>query len=265
MNITTTLRKSYDLSSIMHRAWEIHREYSTAELKAVFSICLEMSWAEAEADHAESNARKVISQWNILSPEDQVKLMTACVRKAAKNDIGYSVKDHYLQYDEIVAWSLRGHDFDAFISETWLRVANSMNLAKLTEVNRKRANQFKRPIRMISIIYNAARATIAKILYDDIKHGKADVRTIEDDKGAEHTYVESMASSKRDNTETAAVIRADMSSFQNTRDQIDAEIVAGLWLGFTMREIAVRVCMSHVAVKKRIDKMRFALQDMMAA
>ena len=265
MNSTTTPRKSYDLSSIMHRAWEIHRENSTAELKAVFSICLEMSWAEAEANHAESNAASVISQWENLSPEDQVKLMTACVRKAAKNDIKYSVKDHYLQYDEIVAWALRGHDFDAFLSETWLRVANAMNLAKLTEVNRNRAKQFKRPIRMISVVYNAARASIAKILYDDIKHGKADIRTIEDDKGAEHSYVETMASSKRDNTETAAVIRADMATFLSIRDQIDAEIIAGLWLGFTMREIAVRVCMSHVAVKKRIDKMRFALQDMLAA
>lgn len=265
MNTTTTSRKSYDLSTIMHRAWEIHRENSTAELKAVFPICLEMSWAEAEANHAESNAANVISQWENLSPEDQVKLMTACVRKAAKNDIGYSVKDHYLQYDEVVAGSLRGHDFDSFISETWLRVANAMNLAKLTEVNRNRASQSKRPIRMISVVYNAARASIAKILYDHIKHGKADIRTIEDDKGAEHSYVETMASSKRDNTETAAVIRADMATFLNIRDQIDAEIVAGLWLGFTMREIAVRVCMSHVAVKKRIDKMRFALQDMIAA
>lgn len=262
---TTTHSKTYNLSSIMHRAWKIYYENSTPDLKAVFSVCLKMSWAEAEGTHAEKNAQNVISQWNALPSTDQVKLLTACIRKAAKNDIGYSAKDNHLQYDEVVAWTLRGHDFDAFVSETWLRVANTMHLSKLAEANRNRALSHKRPISMISVIYNAARASIAKVHYDDTKHGKADIRTVEDDKGAEHSYVETMASSKRDNTELSAVIRADMASFLRTRDQVDAEIVAGLWLGLTMREIAVRVGMSHVAVKKRIDKMRFALKDMMAA
>ena len=266
MNAAATApRKTYDLSFIMNRAWNLYRENSNSELKAVFSLCLEMAWAEAEGLYAEKNAETIIQEWNGLTSREQVKLMTACIRKAAKSDIGYSVKDNYLQYDEVVAWTLRGHDFDAFVSETWLRVANALQPEKLKEINKKRAAQFKRPISLISVIFNAARASIAKVHYNDAKHGKADVRTIADDKGVEHSYVETMACSKRDNTEVSAIIRTDMEAFLKTRDSVDAEIVFGLYQGFTMREIAVRVGMSHVAVKKRIDKMRLALKDMMAA
>lgn len=266
MNIpATSPRRSYNLSSIMRRAWTIYRENTTSNLKAVFSLCLEMAWAEAEGQNAFENSQKTIQAWKGLSPTEQVKLMTACIRKAAKNEIGYSTHDNYLQYDEVVAWSLRGHDFDGFISETWLRISTALSPEKLKAANEKRAQQFKRPITLISIIYNAARAAIAKVHYDDLKHGKADVRTVEDDKGIEHSYVETMASSPRYSTETAAIIRVDMSTFLNTRDPIDAEIVSGLWLGLTLREIAAHVNISHVAVKKRVDKMRSALHEALAA
>ncbi len=265
MNTTTTPRRPFDLSSIMSRAWHIYRDNSDPQMKAIFSVCLEMAWAEAKGQYSKEYAEKTIQEWHALTHNEQVKLMTACIRKAAKNDIGYTSKDRYRQYDEVVAWTLRGQDFDAFVSETWLRVTNALSVSKLAEVNQKRAAQFKKPISLISLIYNAARASIAKVHYDDIKHSKADVRTVTDEKSIEHCYVETMVSSKRDNTETAAIIRADMAAFLTARDSVDADIIAGLWLGMTMREIGVRVQMSHVAVKKRIDKMRLALRDMLAA
>lgn len=261
MKTTTTTSRCYDLSAIMSRAWAIYRENSTDDLKAVFSICLQMAWAEAEGAFAADNAESVVAAWAAMSAADQVKIMTACVRKAAKNDIGYSSYDQYLQFDEPVAWSIYGHDFDIFVNETWLRVATNLQPEKLAAANERRAAAGKRPLTLVSLVYNCARAAISAIYYADVKHGRATVRTVIDDKGVERSYVETMASSRRDNTEAAAIIRADLAAFLSGRDHIDSQIVAGLWLGLSMREIAADVKLSAMAVSKRVNKMRDALRE----
>lgn len=256
--ITTT--KSYNLSGIMSRAWAIYRENTTDDLKAVFSICLQMAWAEAEAVYAEDNAAAVIAEWNDLGEAAQIRFMTACVRRAAKNEIGYSIEDKYLQFSEIPAWGLYGHAFDEFVNEAWLRIAASLDLNKLTARNEARAAQGKRPITLVSLVYNAARASIATIYNNDHKHGCASIRTIVGKDGEEYSYVDTMATSRRDCTETSAIIRADIDRFTAGRDAVDRAIIAGLMRGDTLREIAAVVNLSHVAVYKRVEKLRVALQ-----
>lgn len=146
-------------------------------MEIVWGECIRMAIAEAQGENAEANAQAVINEWQELGEAGQMKIMQACVRKAAKNEIGYSVEDKYLQFNEVPAWGLYGHGFDEYVNETWLRVAGNLDLDKLTAKNEKRAAQAKKPVTLVSIVYNAAKAAIQAIYYADVKHGKASIRT----------------------------------------------------------------------------------------
>lgn len=120
-----------------------------------------------------------------MADADKVRMMAACVRKAAKNEIGYSTEDHYLQFSEVPAFGCyRPHDFDEFVNETCIRVLSRLaDVDKLTATNERRAAQGKRPLRLVSVVYNAARASIAAVYYADSKHGAAYDWQIEDGEG----------------------------------------------------------------------------------
>ena len=117
INITNS-RKVYDLAAIMRRAWSIRKE-AAEEMgcrvsEVVFSLCLKQAWAEAEAVNAEVNANEIANEWAGMTERQQVNMMSACIRKAAKNEIKFSTEDHYLQFSEVPAFScFRAHDFDA--------------------------------------------------------------------------------------------------------------------------------------------------------
>lgn len=268
-NINTNTASRYDLAAIMGRAWAIRRA-AAADMgckvsEVIFSECLKISWAEAEGVNAADNAARLISDWAALGESGQVKIMTACVRKAAKNEIGYSVEDKYLQFDEVPAWGLHGHGFDEFVNETWLRVVGKLDADALTEKNERRAASGLRPLSLVGLVYSAARASIGAIFYADHKHGVASVRTVTDKNGDEYSFIEEMASSRRDNTESAALIRVSLERFRASRDEIDNIILDCLSLGLTERETAPHCHISNVAVHKRIMKLRDALREIVAA
>lgn len=267
------MKTTYDLKSIMSRAWAI-RKSAAAEIgckvsEVVFSECLKMAWAEAysviDAENAAINAASIIGEWAALGEAGQVKMMTACIRKAAKNEIAYSTEDHYLQFSEVPAWYIHGHDFDEFISETWLRAFPAFDVDKLTAKNKKRASQYKRPLSMVSIVYNAARASIAAIYYQDMKHERARCVTVVGEDGEEYSYFDTIEASASDNTERSAIIRMEMERYTASRDKIDQKIMELLPQGFTERQIAKVVGISNVAVHKRIVKMRKDLEYLRAA
>ncbi|NBK77320.1 hypothetical protein D5272_01625 [bacterium D16-76] len=264
---TTTTKKRFDMGAVMRRAWAIRREaaerYNVKLMDIVWGECIRMAFAEAQGDNAESNAQAVINEWQELGEAGQVKIMQACVRKAAKNEIGYSIEDKYLQFNEVPAWGLWGHGFDEYVNETWLRVAGNLDIDKLTAKNEKRATQAKKPITLVNIVYNAAKAAIQAIYYSDVKHGKASIRTTIGKDGEEYSYIETMAESRRDNTETSACIKATLQQFIQGRDEKDQTILEAVKDGYTEREIAKFVGMSNVAVHKRIAKMREALRGSM--
>ena len=106
------MKKSFNLSAIMGRAWAI-RKSAAAEMgckvsEVVFSLCLKQAWAEAEGVNAEINAAAVVAEWAATTPEKQVEWLQRCVVRAAKDVIGYSTEDHYHQFNECAAWGLRG-------------------------------------------------------------------------------------------------------------------------------------------------------------
>lgn len=268
---TNTSRKVYDLAAIMRRAWEI-RKNAAAEIgckvsEVVWGLCLQQAWAEAEAVNAEVNASAVAAEWANMTEKQQVNMMSACIRKAAKNEIRYSTEDHYLQFSEVPAFAcFRAHDFDEFLSETVIRVIDKLaDVDKLAATNERRAAKGKRPVRLISIVYNAARASIAAVYYADAKHGAAYDFDVVNDNGEAESYVETRCGDSHENTETSAVLRAVLDDFTASRDEIDKKIIELVAEQYTEREIAEVLekagrKISNVAVHKRIVKMREALR-----
>lgn len=265
------MKKTYDVRAIMARAWDI-RKTAAAEIgckvgEVVMGECLRLAWAEAEGVNAEDNALKIVKEWADMADADKVRMMAACVRKAAKNEIGYSTEDHYLQFSEVPAFScFRPHDFDEFISETCIRVLDKLaDVDKLTATNERRAAQGKRPLRLVSVVYNAARASIAAVYYADSKHGAAYDWQIEDGEGNAASYLETCCGDATENTETAAIIRADVERMRDGLDEIGKQILEMVAAGKTEREIGKAVGISNVAVHKRIVKMRVALENLRIA
>ena len=189
----------------------------------------------------------IISEWNRMSAEAQVNLITACIRKAAS-------KEHKGQM-----LLLHGHEINEFVNETWERITNNLQADKLTATNERRAAQGKRPLKLVSVVYNAARASIAAIYYADTKHGAAYDWEISDGEGNTASFLETCCGDAVENTETAAIIRADMERFKDGLDNIGRTILEMIMDGMTEREIGKAVGISGVAVHKRIVKMRSVL------
>jgi len=183
-------------------------------------------------------------------------MMTACIRKAAKNEIAYSKEGKYLQFAEVPAWYLRNHDLWDFISETWLRIAPALTIESLTARNEKRSKDGKRPIALVSIVYNAARASIVAVYNNEIKHERLKAVAVVDEDGDEYSYFDTIEAAARDNTEKSAIIRADLTRFASGRDKTDQTILSMQTIGYTERQIGSEVQMSGQAVHKRIAKMR---------
>ena len=265
------MKKTYNVRDIMNRAWDI-RKAAAAEIgckvgEVVMGECLRLAWAEAEGVNAEGNALEIVREWADMADADKVRMMAACVRKAAKNEIGYSTEDHYLQFSEVPAFGCyRPHDFDEFVNETCIRVLSRLaDVDKLTATNERRAAQGKRPLRLVSVVYNAARASIAAVYYADSKHGAAYDWQIEDGEGNAASYLETCCGDATENTETAAIIRADVERVRNGLDEIGKQIREMVAAGKTEREIGKAVGISNVAVHKRIVKIRAALENLRIA
>jgi hypothetical protein len=251
------MKKTYNMSETMTRAWAI-RKAAAADMgckvsEVLMGECLKIAWAEAEGANAETNAAAIAGEWANMADADKVRMMTACIRKAAKNEIGYSTEDH-------------AHDFDEFVSETCIRVLDKLaDLDKLAATNERRAAQGKRPMRLVSVVYNAARASIAAVYYADSKHGAAYDWQIEDGEGNAASFLETCCGDATVNTETSAIIRADLDAFRDGLDEIGRQILEMVAAHKTEREIGKAVGISNVAVHKRIVKMRAALESLRVA
>lgn len=207
----------------------------------------------------------IIQQWFNMSEETQIRMITANVRKAAKNEIAYSIGNQYNQYNEAVAWFMGYHGLDCLVNETWLKLAERLTPEYLDGLNSKRTHDGKEEITLISLVYRCAKDAIRSIYDQDIKHGRAQAYTIVDNHGDEYDYIDIMAVSTRDNTETSAIIRAAFHSVLNGMDNTDRIIIECKYEGMSEREIGIVAGISGVAVHKRIVKIRAALTAVLVA
>lgn len=254
------MKKTYNMSETMTRAWAI-RKAAAADMgckvsEVLMGECLKIAWAEAEGANAETNAAAIAGEWANMADADKMRMMTACIRKAAKK-----------QFSEVPAFGcFRAHDFDEFVSETCIRVLDKLaDLDKLAATNERRAAQGKRPMRLVSVVYNAARASIAAVYYADSKHGAAYDWEINDGEGNAASFLETCCGDASVNTETSAIIRADLDAFRDGLDEIGRQILEMVAAHKTEREIGKAVGISNVAVHKRIVKMRAALESLRVA
>lgn len=207
----------------------------------------------------------IIQQWFNMSEETQIRMITANVRKAAKNEIAYSIGGQYNQYNEAIAWFMDYHGLECLVNETWLKLAERLTPEYLDGLNSKRTHDDKEEITLVSLVYRCAKDAIRSIYEQDIKHGRAQAYTIVDNHGDEYDYIDIMAVSTRDNTEASAIIRAAFRSILNGMDDIDRIIIECKRDEMTEREIGAITGISCVAVHKRIVKIRAALTVAMTA
>lgn len=207
----------------------------------------------------------IIHQWFDMSEETQIRMITANVRKAARNEIAYSIGGHYNQYNEAVAWFMDYHGLECLVNETWLKLAERLTPEYLYSLNSKRINDGKEDITLVSLVYRCAKDAIRCIYEQDIKHERARVHTIVDKDSDEHDYIDIMAISTRDNTEASAIIRAAFHAILSGMDDIDRIIIECKRDGMSEREIGAITGISGVAVHKRIVKIRTALTAVLVA
>lgn len=240
----------YNLHDVMSKAWEIyHANKQPNGLRPVFSICLEMAW-----EHVKNS--NILNQWQAMSEKEQINMLTACVKRAAKNEIGYSTEDHYLQYNETVAWMLSYHGLDGLVNEAWLKLADRLDAGYLDALNAKRAAAGKMNISLTSLVYRSAKDAIRKVYNDDIKRGRGRVDTITDKNGEQVDALETVATNRKDETEPAVVSRLALDEFVNGRDEKDRMIIEGIRDGYLSKEIAAMIGISEPAVCKRLKKIR---------
>lgn len=263
MKNTTTTR------TVMTRAWEIRREAAERLNCRVSSVlmseCLRMAWAEAEGMNAADNAAAVLNEWHSLSAKEQYTMMARCVKKAAKNYIGYSVADNYDMTIESPAFDLYGVSLDEYINEAFTKLLPKLSAEYITQQNERRASKWLKPLTLVALVYRAADAGVHSLVYHEKKNGRARVKTVTDSKGNTYDYIDTMATSRKDNTEAAAISAVMLQMFRDSRDDLDNLILDGLTAGATHRRISEAAGISHQAVTKRIGKIREALAAMLSA
>lgn len=247
------MKRAYNLKTIMCRAWDIYRaNWTEGGLRPVFGICLAMAWEDIK-----NSPENVIAQWEEMTDKQKINLLTASVKKAAKNEIAYSTQDKYNQYNEVVLWEL--FQIDDLINETVLKLIPKLDVGYLKAINQRREQKRLTNISLVALTCIAAKNAIRCMYRNELKHGRASVRTIQDKNGNDYNYIDAMATSPKDNTEKAAFVHIAIENVVNRRDEYDRIIIEGKRDGYTEREIARIIDMSGPAVHKRIKKIRSAL------
>lgn len=165
------------------------------------------------------------SEWYGMSGVAQLDMIKGSIYRAAK-----------LRRVRVV-------DASEYVGGTWERIVSNLD--------------GDAPLRLVAL--RAAAACIEQEARAERKHSAASVREIEDADGEKMSYVEALIASDRDSTETQAIIRVELARFVAGLDSTDKDILNLSAAGYTLREIAPTVNLSHVGVHKRLEKMRAAL------
>lgn len=186
------------------------------------------------------NAIEIITAWNALTPEQQINFCKACVCKAIKS--GRTLK--------------AGYDMEDATQEAFAKVLERLaNVGKL-EADCKRREAQGKPDTLAAVVCRAANSTMEGIAYRHHKDSKATSQTTTTD-GETLDLLDSIPAT--DDTEQAAIIRAELKRFVSGLGDTNKIIFAGMVDGLTERELATTVGISNVAVHNRMVKIRAAL------
>ena len=189
-------------------------------------------------------AEKIITEWNDMTPEQQLKFCQVCVCKAIKR--GRTLKPLY--------------DLEDTTQEVFCKV-----LKRLADADKLARNIKRQAIKGFSdslpaIVTRAANATMECIAYRHRKDSKATSQTTTAD---EETLNILDTVAAKDSTETSAIIRAELKRFIDSQDSTNRKILAGRIDGLTEREMIPLVGISNVAIHNRLMKMKKALAEIL--
>lgn len=189
----------------------------------------------------------IMQQWNALDTMQQINLITANVKKAAREEVA-----------AYAALFLEQHQIDAFINEAWIKLAERLNVEYLDKLNAKRRAAGKADISLLSLVYRAAKDAIRTAQRDDRRHQRCRVEITGED-GEPLDRLETIASIGRNAAMEDVTFWLALEQFTSSRDKIDRIIIECKSNSLTEREIAETVGMTCAAVHKRIVKIRQAL------
>lgn len=273
-NTTTNTVPTYDLARVMRRAWSIRRaaaaEFDCKVTAVHWGECLRAAWAEEYVHAAPVLAERLTAEWAATEPAAQVRWLTACVRKAAKVEIGRSIEDQYNGALEVPAfympWDgpsfLAAYDMSDFVNSAWEKLARVLaDPEKLAARIRARAEAGRKPFDLGKLVYSAGRAAVVQVIRTEQKHSVTGVRTVTDDNGTERAYVEVAARSVGFGSMDMTALAADIGLFLQGRDDTDRRLLAMLVRGETEAHMASVVGMSTGGTHKRLANLRSALAE----
>lgn len=253
-----------NLSAILTRAHKLTRSAiatAPADMRnysATFSACLRMAWSESGVSTAPQKAVDSIrAEWDALTAEEQLELVKNQVKRAARDVIGYSVEDHYSQYWEKPAFTYGTASLGDYWNETFRRVLD--NWERQARHNAERAANGCKPRTLKSYVKACAKQAVMCIYRAEYKHGSA-ARDFVDADGERQSIVETLCPSG-DDTAREVVFAYALEQFRASRDAIDNAIIDALTAGKNYRAIGESLNMSHVAVVKRVAKLRKAMVE----
>ncbi len=174
----------------------------------------------------------IITAWESMTGKEQHDMIAACVYQVAQREHG------------VQALYQHGHSIDEYISEAWLKLAETMTAGEVEQINAQRQQDGKKPITLISMVYRAVRASMSAVVRAD---------RIQDSRDGVELAPEREA--RKDSTE-AVIIAVDLQRFMEQRDSRDKSIAALIGKGLTERQIGEAIGISGPAVHKRIARMR---------
>ena len=236
---------------IMSRAHALTRaalaEYPAADYRATFRAALRIAWEESRA----VNPR---AEWESMSGEEQYNALIRSVwygvnRDRAECDRMGNYRPNYFE------WIASEDDARACAHGAYIRMEDALSRAEQSVIDGKRDTLPALRAVMVSACRNSARQTWR----NEIKHNNAlRIEAIRDNDGNEikREYIKDAPTTEHiaPNPEIAACMRDSID--RACKDDIDALIVHALADGYSMREIAERIGMSHVAISKRVKRIR---------
>ena len=160
------------------------------------------------------------TEWETMSEQAQMRMITGCVVKAAHKR------------------GARVNPLD-YAGDTWLRVMDKLDMEK----------------DLVLICMDAAEMALQKGLRHERKAAAcADFEVMGADGNRLGSVLDLVAGCG--SVENEAVTRVDFGVFFAALDAVNQQIVEGLALGRSMREIAPEIGITHTAINKRVAKMR---------
>lgn len=283
MKTTTTtariVRRDIDRAALMAAAHRRTRatvaEYPGADYRATFAAALRLAWEDATAPAA-------VDAWAAMTGEEQVKALTASALNAARKDYARTDSAGNDRADRFAWARIRtagGRDDvlapDALSSIVGLAweimtggIVDDATGAVKVEAYLTNPRHADKPLAVL--MAQAVRTAAQKIDRYEKRHARAvrfadipapasDSSKADGGDNAAQRVMEIVLNAapmaeRFTAPDTAAALRDAVESV--CMDDTDRRIMAGLIDGYTARDIARRIGISHTAINKRVDKMR---------